>query len=255
MKAKILSNETIAPDYRILTLGAGTAAKKTKPGQFFNIKVNDGDVPLLRRPFGAHRIGKNTVTILYKIVGPATRLLAGRKPGGFLDVIGPLGNGFDTGGVKSAVLAAGGHGVAPLYALAERLLAGGADVTIAIGGRSRSHIVGDGMFKRLGARVKVVTEDGSRGTKGLITDELGRLFAAKKRGQDKTAVIYACGPNPMLKAVARFAARNGVNCQLSMEAYLGCGTGLCMGCAVRTVSGRKLVCKDGPVFSGRELLW
>lgn len=248
--AEISSNKKIAADHYILSFKMPRKAKKVKPGQFFNIRVNDSYEPLLRRPFSAHKIGKDRIEILYKVVGRATEILSTRKKGGPLDIIGPLGNGFDISSVarrrSPVVLVAGGHGVAPLYALAKRLSVFGCQVSAFIGAKTKKCVVCDRDFRKLGAKVYVATEDGSKGHKGLVTD----LFVKKIRN-----TIYACGPKPMLKAVAKIANKNRLACQVSMEEYMGCGTGICMGCSIETFSGNRLVCKDGPVFDAKEIIW
>ena len=247
VKAKIISNKKIAPDHYSLSFRAPKIAKNTKPGQFFNIRIGASCEPLLRRPFGAHKIGKDSIEILYKVVGKATKILSTKKKGSTLDVLGPLGNGFDISKPTSqtVILVGGGHGVAPLYALAKRLTTYNLKLTIFIGARSKKHVVCEKDFRKLGAKVHVATEDGSKGHKGLVTDLL-----KKKRG-----TIYACGPKPMLKEVAKIAKSSKIPCQVSLEEYIACGIGTCLGCAVKTRMGYKLVCKDGPVFDAREIIW
>lgn len=272
--APIISNREIAPGYFLLDVKMPGARQTVVPGQFFNIKITSGITPLLRRPFSAHKIEKDAVKILYKVVGQATTMLRDKKCGDTLDILGPLGNGFSipaAGRRGTAFLVGGGHGVAPLYALAERLK-GHTDITVLIGGRSREHIIGAGEFRKLGAEVLVATDDGSSGHRGFVTDilegQLRRIFDAKKggvlydRGYTKndahtrrSAAVYACGPAPMLSAVSKIAEGYTTPCQVSVEEYMGCGTGICMGCAIDTTSGKKLVCRDGPVFNGKDIVW
>jgi dihydroorotate dehydrogenase electron transfer subunit len=252
-KAEILSNTKIAPDHYILSFKAPKAAERTKPGQFFNVKVDSSHNPLLRRPFGAHKIDKSKIEILYKVVGKATRILSSRKKGETLDALGPLGNPFSEPGLfnpgsESVVLVAGGHGVAPLYGLAWALKANAVSgLTIMIGARTKGHAIGEKEFQKLGLKVRLATEDGTKGHKGPVTDLLKETSGRP--------TIYACGPKPMLKAVAKFAARHDIPCQVSLEEYVACGIGTCLGCAVKTRSGYKLVCKDGPVFDAKEIIW
>ncbi|UCD54674.1 MAG: dihydroorotate dehydrogenase electron transfer subunit [Candidatus Omnitrophota bacterium] len=253
-KAKIISNKKIAPGHYILSFKAPKTAKNTKPGQFFNIRVSQTYEPFLRRPFSAHKIARNKIEILYKVVGKATEILSMKKKGDILDVLGPLGNGFDLEtGVSSVFLVAGGHGVAPLYALAEQIIRGKSRALIFIGGKTKKHIVSDKELKELGAKVYISTEDGSKGYKGLITDLVIRHCKAASRLAMTT--IYACGPKPMLKEVAKLARRYKMPCRVSLEEYMACGIGTCLGCAVKTRTGFKLVCKDGPVFDSREIIW
>ncbi len=254
--AKISTNKRIAPDHYILSFKMPRKGKEVKPGQFFNIRVSDSYEPLLRRPFSVHKIAKDRVEILYRVVGRATQILSTRKKGGALDIIGPLGNGFDISSVvgrrSSVVLVAGGHGIAPLYALAKRLSAIGYQLSAFIGAKTKKYVVCDKDFRKLRAKVYVATEDGSKGYKGLVT----KLLITKLKTYNlKLTTIYACGPKPMLKAVAKIANKNRFACQISMEEYIGCGTGICMGCSIETLSGNRLVCKDGPVFDAKEIVW
>ena len=270
-KAKVMSNKKVAPDHFKLAFKAPKIAEKVKPGQFFNIRVSDSYEPLLRRPFGAHKIGKDYIEILYKVVGKATTLLSKKKKGDTLGILGPLGNGFTVSAdaADTVILVAGGHGVAPLYALAKRVKGQGSRVKVFIGARTKKHVVCESDFRKLGAEVHIATDDGSKGHKGLITEILCRHCESRPkvgtkqsqiRNRPRTAsvrkaVIYACGSKPMLKAVAKIAKRKNTPCQLSLEEYMACGIGTCLGCAVKTKNGYKIVCKDGPVFDAREIVW
>jgi len=246
-KAEIITNKKIAKDHYTLLFKAPGVAKKTKPGQFFNIRITDSYKPFLRRPFGAYKIGKDKIEILYKIVGEATTLLSKRKPKEVLNIIGPLGNGFTP--KPGAILVAGGHGVAPLCALA-LAIGGKSGLEVYIGARQAAHVVCEAYFKKLGAKVYVATEDGSKGQKGLVTKLLENKIKNKKN-----STIYACGPKPMLKEIARLSKLHKVSCQVSLEEYMACGVGTCLGCAVKTKKGYKMVCKDGPVFDAKEIVW
>ena len=269
-KAKIISNKKIAPGHRELSFRAPKGfTGKTSPGQFFTIRVSGSYEPLLRRPFAAHEIRKKGITILYKVVGKATEILSENKKGDTLDILGPLGNGFNLNSAidhrpSTIALVAGGHGVAPLYALASSLRGGpearrslpvrqAGNLIVFIGARSTKHIVCAAKFRALGLKVYIATEDGSRGYKGLVTDLLRRHCDPPKA--EKQSQIYACGPKPMLKEVARIAKAKKIPCRVSLEEYMACGTGACLGCAVKTHSGYKLVCKDGPVFDSKEIIW
>ncbi|MBL7155883.1 MAG: dihydroorotate dehydrogenase electron transfer subunit [Candidatus Omnitrophica bacterium] len=266
-KAKVISNKKIAKDHYILSFKAAGLRKKVKPGQFFNVKVNNSYKPLLRKPFGAHKITRKGIEILYKVVGEATEILSTKKKGDVLDVLGPLGNGFDfkstahssaktgTGSPQPVVatLVAGGHGVAPLAALGKELSDAGHKLSVFIGARSKKEVVCEKDFRKIGAKVFVATEDGSKGYKGLVTNLLKNKL--RHTTYDIRDTIYACGPNPMLKEVAKLAKRYKIPCQVSLEEYIACGTGTCLGCAVKTRSGYRLVCKDGPVFDAKEIIW
>ncbi|OGW75584.1 MAG: hypothetical protein A2Z72_01560 [Omnitrophica bacterium RBG_13_46_9] len=264
-KAKIISNRKIAPEHYILSFKRPEKERRIEPGQFFYVKISDSYRPLLRKPFSVHKISGYSIEILYKTIGEGTRALSKRKKGDILDMMGPLGKGFDAvRRHKKVMLVGGGHGVAPLYALAKQLeypAVPAGRLSIFIGARTKDHIVCDKKFRRLGARVYIATDDGTRGHKGFVTDLLTRKILGSRdkdtgegRGKGHTA-IYACGPKEMLKSVWKVARRYGIPCQFSLEEYMACGIGTCLGCAVKTQSGYKLVCKDGPVFDAKEIVW
>jgi len=237
-------------------LRVGALSKAVEPGQFFTIRCSDGLDPILRRPFGVHRIikAKGVLEILYKVVGPATELLSRKKAGDKLDIIGPLGNGFPLKLTANrypltAILVAGGHGVAPLLELARRL----GNSIIFMGAKTEAEVVCERDFQKLGAEVHIATEDGSTGKKGLVTDLL-KKFLLSAIGHRPSA-IYACGPNAMLKAIAKIAAAKKTKAYGSFEEHLACGVGSCYGCAIKTKEGYKRICKDGPVFDLKEIRW
>lgn len=249
LKVKILANDKVSGSFYRMKLASSYLAKSAKPGQFVEVRCTAGVDPLLRRPLGIHRITKGGIEVLYQVVGKGTELLSAQKAGRELDIIGPLGNGFDIAAPGPAILIGGGIGVAPLIALAEEL--GGAHVII--GARTKSHVLCENEFKRLGCSVSVATEDGSKGRKGLATE---LLKTALQSPGSKAPVIYACGPTGMLKAVAQLAASHRIRCQVSLEERMACGVGVCLGCPVKVRSGEyKMVCKDGPVFNAEDIAW
>jgi len=253
IKAKIISNQKVKGNYWALEFESGLIARTGLPGQFVNIRVADTFEPLLRRPISIHGVGKKKVKILYEVLGKGTQVLSQRKPGEYLDLIGPLGNGFDCSGaarLKNAknILVAGGMGVAPLVFLAEKLKL--SKPLVLIGGRTKKQVLCAREFKARGCVVKIATDDGSAGFKGRVTDLLRVVL-----GRIKSPKLFSCGPRPMLRAVAQIACENKISAQLSLEEYMACGTGACLGCVVQTRKGYKTVCKDGPVFISEELIW
>jgi len=254
IKVKIVSNQRLSGNYRHLEFESGIIARQARAGQFVNIRVADTCEPLLRRPISIHMVRASKVKIIYEIIGTGTQLLSGKKAGEFLDIIGPLGNGFDypRPTAKSAqaknILIAGGMGVAPLVFLAEKLKL--SKPLVLIGARSKKQMICVPEFKSLGCTVKLATDDGSVGFKGRVTDLLKTVL-----GQIKPAGLFSCGPHLMLKTVAQLACENKITAQLSLEEHMACGIGACLGCVVATKGGYKSVCKDGPVFSSEELLW
>ena len=256
VKAKILRQKKIKGNYWHCELNAPQIAKNALPGQFINIRVNDDYEPLLRRPISIHGVSGTKIKIFYEVVGKATEILAQRRKGESVDIIGPLGNGFDFGKQKRAnkkqILVAGGMGVAPLTFLAEKLREiqnpkSKTQNVVLIGARTKDQLLCVQDFKKSGCDVRISTDDGSSGFKGRVTDLLKEVLSAD--------MIYACGPKPMLKAVADIANERGVWAQLSLEEHMSCGIGACLGCAVKTKAGLKRVCKEGPVFNAGDIIW
>lgn len=261
IKAKIISNQRFKEDYRHLEFASAIIAKNALPGQFVDIRVGNGIQPLLRRPISVHAVKGDKVKLFYEVVGEGTKVLSQRKPGELLDVIGPLGNGFDLGPKHKAesttILAAGGMGVAPLIFLAEKLRQGRRQkakgkTIVLIGAKTKAKILCSQEFKKLGCVVKLATDDGSLGSQGKVTDLLKQLLPAINY---RLSTIYSCGPRAMLKAVSEIARKNKIRAQLSLEEHMACGIGACLGCVVATKTGYQRVCKDGPVFSSEELTW
>ncbi|MFA5286672.1 MAG: dihydroorotate dehydrogenase electron transfer subunit, partial [Candidatus Omnitrophota bacterium] len=200
-KNKILYNKKFRGNYWHCIFEAPLMAKRAKPGQFLNIKLSDGFKPFLRRPFSIHKVSGGTLEILYEVLGEGTRILAGRKRGEYLDIIGPLGNGFDhhRAGKPSnqiAILVAGGIGVAPLLFLSEKIKA--KNKIVLIGARAKKQVLCEKEFRNSGCDVRIATDDGSAGFNGRVTDLLVNLLPTMS---NELSAIYACGPKPMLKAV------------------------------------------------------
>lgn len=256
-RCKVIANKKIAADHYVMDVESAWMGKRSRPGQFVSVSVRgNGTDPLLRVPLGIHKIGPKGISLLYKVVGESTQLLSRIKKGDEADILGPLGNSFDISGSKksTAIMVAGGHGVAPLYALAEELVKKGVKTEFFSGACSAEHLVCEKELRKLGAKVHVSTDDGSRGAKCYITGVLEKEIERITKHETRVA-IYACGPRPMLAAVSRIAARHKVSAQVSVDAYMACGIGVCLGCAIRTRDGYKMVCKDGPVFDSKEIVW
>ena len=235
----ILENTALTDSVFRLLLAGDTSAI-TAPGQFVNIAL---DGLFLRRPISVCDAEEDRLTLIYKVVGKGTAQMAAMDPGETLDILAGLGNGYDlsVAGDKPLLLG-GGAGVPPLYLLAKKLIAQGKQVTVCLGFNSAEEIFYEDEFRALGADVRVATVDGSHGEKGFVTDILPKTCTH----------YYACGPEPMLKAVYRTVPGSG---QLSFEERMGCGFGACMGCSCKTITGYKRICKDGPVLRKEEILW
>jgi len=258
-QAKIIGKQKIGKDYFSLRLACAPVAAAAVPGQFVQVRVADGDEPLLRRPFGVHRVKGKTFDLLCEVVGEGSRLLSQKKVGEYLDVIGPLGKGFDfderTRERESGrtIIIAGGMGVAPLLFLADKLTTYDLLLTtVLIGAETKQEILCEKEFQSLGSDVKIATDDGSRGFRGKVTDLLKNLLTTYNL---RLTTIYACGPRPMLKEIAMISARQKIPAQISLEEHLSCGIGACLGCAVKTKTGYQRVCKEGPVFNADEIIW
>ncbi len=257
-QGRILSNKQFCSDHYLMKVKIKGLPKRAVPGQFVNIKVLDkGTDPLLRIPLGIHAATADTISLLYKTVGEGTRILSSKGRGESVDILGPLGNGFDISGSKGkkVFVVAGGHGTAPMYWLVEKLIhQGHKRIECFLGASSKNHILCKKEIKKLGAKVHVATEDGSLGFKGYVTqlvdERLDKISATGTNG-----LIFACGPKPMLKALAKDARAIHMPAQVSLDAYMACGIGACRGCAVKTKTGYKLVCSDGPVFEAQEIDW
>ena len=217
----------------------GDTREITASGQFINIKL---DGFYLRRPISVCDVIGDELTIIYKVVGKGTKAMAEMKTGS-LDILTGLGNGYDLS--KSGdkpLLIGGGVGVPPMFMLCKELIKQGKDVTVILGFNTKDEVFYEEEFKNLGAKVFVTTVDGTKGTKGFVTDEMDREYS----------YFYTCGPEPMLKAIYKKSVTSG---QFSFEERMGCGFGACMGCSCKTVTGYKRICKDGPVLEKEEILW
>lgn len=257
-----------ASDYRHLTLLAPAIAAAAAPGQFVALAVGGPTSGLLlRRSFSIHRVTPDdggtgrtgepgTVEIVVADAGPGTRWLVGRRPGDRVDVVGPLGRGFrQPAGPAPAILLGGGYGSAPLFWLAEELTAAGSPVVLVLGAASRGRLFGHESAGDAAYEIVVTTDDGSSGRRGLVTDPLPELLAATG-----ARAVYACGPMPMLRAVAEIAAAHGANAQVAVEEAMACGIGVCMTCVLPVAGADGTTrmsrsCVDGPVLDGSAVRW
>jgi dihydroorotate dehydrogenase electron transfer subunit len=277
IKAEILINQEIAPGHFRMALHLGPVKIKIRPGQFLHIRAGTSYDPLLRRPISIHRINvkPNIVELLYKVAGKGTQLMSRRSKGTYVDILGPLGNGFCVPRKQSNfILIAGGMGIAPLVALADQLATfRKKTITVILGAKTKDFIVCTKQLQEVGARVIVVTEDGSEGEKGLATTALESIIAkfdirktavSERPRQESNLVVteyvpevglYACGPLAMLKAVAVIARHYKIQAQASFEERMGCGVGACLGCAIKTQRGYERTCTEGPVFDLADIIW
>jgi len=264
--AVVVSNRRVGSLYYALEMDCPPVAETVEPGQFVMLRVSETLSPLLRRPFSIcksypathpSRAKRGHIVILYKKVGKGTEKMTGWMKGQEVDLIGPLGNGFTLPPYPApgqVILIGGGVGIASLYPLAERVKS--REVSILIGGKTEDDLLWPHNSRRLRRNLQVATEDGSLGFKGTVLD----LFLALRKdpGKGETRYLYACGPMEMLKRLADLTRSERLIVQASLEARMGCGFGACWGCVVRTndpATPYHRVCKEGPVFDLKEIIW
>ena len=246
--------------YWLLSIACPSIAERARPGQFVNLAVG-GVATLLRRPFSIARVSRQgvaagTVDVVFDAHGPGTEWLTTVDVHDVVDVVGPLGTPFPLPQRKvSCLLVGGGYGVAPLLFLAEELTRKGLRVDMIVGAATQARILSHIEAKRLTASVVFTTEDGSYGDRGRVTDVLDEVVERCGSG-----VVYACGPNPMLRAVSERCKELSLPVQVAVEEHMACGIGVCFTCVVpiRQRDGEvrmKRACFDGPVFNGSKIAW
>ena len=250
----IVANERDTDQYFRLVLHAPQIAPLIQPGQFAHVRILPLKDALLRRPFSIFQVAGDTFSILYKNVGKGTDALSRMRAGEELSVIAPLGHGFTVPpvGGETPLLVAGGYGMAAMFLLAQRSPQKG---IVFVGGRRRVDILCEQEFAAIGWEVRVATEDGSHGEKGLVTQplvaELNKKLPHRK--------VFACGPTPMLKAVGKLAEEFSVPAELSMDEHMCCGVGTCLTCVIPVKAGDsweyQRTCTEGPVFDSRQIVW
>ncbi len=246
--------------YTAITIAAPDIAARAKPGQFINVAV-EAPSTLLRRPFSIYRTSRagpfaGTVDFVLDAHGPGTEWLSHIEPHTVLDVVGPLGSSFPIPKQKvHCLLIGGGYGVAPLFFLADELKREGLRIDMIVGAATQERLFNAIEAKRSSASVTFTTDDGSYGERGRVTDVFDDVVAACQ-----SRVVYACGPNPMLRAVSEKAAEAGIPSQVAVEELMACGVGVCWTCVfpMRAKDGSvrmKRSCIDGPVFNGARIAW
>jgi len=256
-RAKIIRKENWG-EYFLLSIESPAIARDAQPGQFLMVRVSKNTHPLLRRPFSIFSAEGKTMEIFFQKVGLGTELLSEKLNGDTLDILGPLGTGFT---VKTEnqdhqfALIGGGRGIAPIYFLFQKLKAHGILTRIFYGGKSLQDLPIKERFEKNGSALACATEDGSYGTKGLITE----LFEAELNSGFAVNRIYACGPELMLQKIAGIAAALNIPAELSLESMMGCGFGACWGCVRKTKKNQKIgwnkICEEGPVLLAEDIIW
>lgn len=248
LDTQILENAAVNTDTYRIRLYAPAIAATARPGQFVMVQVSLQQDPLLNRPLGIAGVDsrQQSITVFYRVVGKGTELLSRKKTEESLQVLGPLGNGFALN-AERPLLIGGGMGLAPLLFVAQAMCP--APVEVIAGGRTKSELFWKSIFEEVCQEVHVTTDDGSLGIRGNCLAPLDAL--TRKKGFD---AILACGPVPMLRAVAEYAGACGIPCQVSLEEHMACGFGACLTCTCEKKEGGYFqVCKQGPVFDAGEV--
>jgi dihydroorotate dehydrogenase electron transfer subunit len=248
--APIISNQEVMPGTYLMRIESPQIAAAAKPGQFVMITCGTGSERLLRRPISIHQVNGTTMDFLFAGTGPGTTWLAHRPAGEKADILGPMGHGFSIAdGTKHLLLIAGGMGIAPLCFLAQEALRNNSQVRILAGARTACLVCPEPLIPA-GCEVLPVTEDGTSGTRGLVTG----LLPDHLPWADQ---IFICGPLPMFKAISREYSQSmrDKSVQVSLEIRMGCGLGFCYACTIKTLKGLQQVCKDGPVFNFQDIIW
>lgn len=261
-RCQVLKNEFVATNTIRMRLANSDITQTARPGHFVNIRVRNELTPLLRRPFSLHRINQTRgwLEILFDIRGKGTEILSQIQPGTEISVLGPLGQPFKIQpGLKYAMLIGGGLGIAPLLFLAEWLRERHIETHCFYGVRAKSFFCTIEDFEARGVQMHLATDDGSVGHAGFVTDLFVSQFNPEKFSE-KSCSIFACGPPVMLRKVQEFGLSHDIETQLSLESMMGCGFGVCVGCAVPAKNPvnenekYKLVCQHGPVFHAEEVI-
>lgn len=255
VKCELVRKEMLVDGIYKFSVKAPEIANQARAGQFLEIKVSETGEPFLRRPISIYNIDKDAgeVEFIFQIKGRGTELLAERKIGDLIDIMGPLGFGaFKVQEYKNVAIIGGGIGTYPLHELTKQLK-GKANLNVYLGFRDKSLVTCEKEFEAIGLnKLVITTDDGSYKEKGYAID-----FMKKDIEENAVDMIFACGPLPMLKAIRAYAIENNIPCQISLEERMGCGIGACLGCAVKVISGTEPryghVCKEGPVFNAADV--
>ncbi len=261
-RGRVLANRVVAPGHNLVTVGTREIGRRARAGQFAQLRIPGGGV-FLPRPFSFLAAAADRCSFLSRAVGPGTRALAEMRGGDEVELLGPLGRGFELPAATAGevILVGGGVGVPPLFHAAAALAP--RTGTALIGAARGELLLCAEELAARGWQVRVATDDGSRGHHGVVTDLLDQELAAER----SRAAVLACGPHPMLRRCAELAVAARVPCQVAVEEPMACGFGVCLGCAIRvrpavpadrgcqSCPAYALVCRDGPVFPAERLIW
>jgi dihydroorotate dehydrogenase electron transfer subunit len=247
----VVKNERLNDEYIVLTLKHPSQLPEMMPGQFAEVKVENGPNTFLRRPISIHDVNPDdqTLKLLVQEIGEGTRLIGQLKEGDLCNLVYPLGNWFSLPKGQRILLIGGGCGIAPLLYMGRYLKENGHEPEFLLGARSADGLIALEEFESIG-KVHTTTEDGSVGTKGFVIHH-----PVMKTQTPEIDQIYTCGPEAMMKVVAKYAKNHDIACQVSLENHMACGIGACLCCVTDTIEGHKCTCVDGPVFDSTYLKW
>ncbi|MFO7524229.1 MAG: dihydroorotate dehydrogenase electron transfer subunit [Ignavibacteriaceae bacterium] len=248
-KSRLIETNEVQENIFVQKIFSPEISSSANPGQFLNVRVSNTFYPLLRRPFSVCDVEDDNIFLMYNVLGEGTKLLAHKKAGDLIDILGPLGNGFNlSGDYETAVIVAGGLGAAPFPFLTRRIPSDKNIITL-IGGRNKRDVIKYGMKNLITS-----SDDGSEGMKGTVVD----LFLSQLDELRKVKIkVFGCGPNVMLRALKLVCLDNDLECEVSTECAMACGFGICQGCPIESSHNQDnylLVCKDGPVFNVKDIL-
>ena len=258
LPTEVISNELVAENHYLLRCSCPEVAAGALPGQFIHVLIPQGNGLLLRRPFTIYSVEDGEITMLYQLIGEGTNVLSGLKRSDPIRVLGPLGNTFEISPTPDpAIIVGGGAGIASLMLLAVALRNAGMHALGLVGSMNRERLLSVGDLEAIGVETHIATDDGSVGHHGFVTELLTHIIEAREL---QNPIIYACGPDGMLRAVTKIALDYRIPTQLAMENRMGCALGVCLGCVckVRIPSGGfeyQRVCTEGPVFKAEDIIW
>lgn len=249
INSPIVETKQVHENIFIQKIHSPEIAQLIKPGQFLNIRVSENTFPLLRRPFSICDVEGDNIFLMFNILGEGTRILAHKHPGDLVDILGPLGNGFNLDGdYKTAIIVAGGLGAAPFPYLTRKIKSK-KNIVSFVGGRTKQDVITYGFENLI-----LSSDDGSLGFKGNVVQSLEQNLDKIDIASSK---VFACGPNAMLRVLKDFCLNHNLDCEVSTECAMACGFGICQGCPIESTSNSEkylLVCKDGPVFNVKDVV-
>jgi dihydroorotate dehydrogenase electron transfer subunit len=250
VQARVVKRKLLAPDVVSVWLRVPEIARVIQPGQFVQVKASSSDEPFLRRPFSVAQQRRDGIRVIFRVVGQGTALLAAARPGDEWNILGPLGRPAPLVRNRNVIIIGGGIGIAPLLFLAERLCRQNR-VHVLLGAQNRQELILLPEFRRLGVKLSLATDDGSLGNEGFVTDTLQSVICGLRSAI--APVVFACGPRPMLRKARKLT--QGLESYAFWEERMGCGTGICYGCAVKRADGQGYLrfCQEGPVLKMSDI--